>query len=100
MGYIDERPPKRLTLKGIIAGSGITQRALAEAIGRHEVVLSQIISGRTVPTRMECFRIAGALGHHPRSLFGSLYDWEDWSHYAKQCGIDYEVPPMEMRRTK
>lgn|GEM_PF-4094592 len=97
--FKDERPQRNLTLKGIIASSGLTQRQLAQIIGRSEVVVSLICNGRMTPTKFECYSIAAALCVHPRFAFAELYNWDDWSTYADQCRFDSEMPPTEMRRT-
>jgi hypothetical protein len=97
MGYdfIDEKPPRRLSLKAAIAQAGLTQRELSDIIDRHELIVSQIVVGRINPTKYEAYRIAAALHVHPRALFGdSLFDWSDWISYADKFKIDYEMPPL------
>ena len=90
--FLDEKPPKRLSLKAAIALSGKSQREIAAAIDKHEVILSQIIMGRLVPTKWEVYRIAAALRTHPRELFDELrYDFSDWANYADALGIDYQA---------
>lgn len=90
--FLNEKPPKRLSLKVAIAASGKSQRDIATAIGKHEVILSQIIGGRITPTKFECYKIAEQLQAHPRSLFEELYDWRNWPGYAAKFGIKYEYP--------
>jgi len=94
--YYNEKPPRRLTLKGAIAASGLTQRELAAAVGRHEMWVSGVVTGKINPNKFECYRIAATLHAHPETIFGYLYLWDDWTSFADKFAVQYDLP--ERRR--
>jgi hypothetical protein len=56
--------------------------------------VSNVVTGKINPSKFEVYRIAACLRVHPRALFGSLYDWEDWRSHTAQVHVDFEEPPM------
>lgn len=71
-------------VKVALAWKKKTQRELAREVGMHEVTLSDILRGRTVPTEGEKARIAHALRIPVDRLFSTLTDEEMTFLYGPQ----------------
>jgi len=92
--FVDERPPRRKPIDHALVDRGWTGKFLSKKIGRHEVVMYQILSGRIQPTKAECYLISWELDAHPSELFPdltSIYDWSDYREWVEGCLLDHRM---------